>query len=348
MRVAILHTDVTAASGPDDLDTLVQAEAIDASLRRLGHQTQRVAFSLDLARVATALRRQRVELVFNLVESVEGQGRLIHLAPALLAHLSLPCSGASAQAMFLTTAKPLAKRLMLAHGIPTPPWWSGSMWPPDAAVGARRFVIKSAWDDASLGLDDDAVVSASDEAALTAELSRRAPRLGGEAFAEVYVDGREFNLSLLAGPNGPQVLPPAEIRFVDYPAGRPRLVDYRAKWDASSFGYRHTPRSFAFAPGDDALLGELGELALSCWRLFELGGHARVDFRVDASGRPWVLEVNANPCLAPDAGFPAAAARAGLELDAVVDRLITDARRADHTNGSPLQCSASAACSTTP
>ena len=49
-----------------------------------------------------------------------------------------------------------------------------------------------------------------------------------------------------------------------------------------------------------------GNLAVECWRLFDLAGYARVDFRVDSRGQPWILEINANPCLSPDAGFAAA------------------------------------------
>lgn len=62
------------------------------------------------------------------------------------------------------------------------------------------------------------------------------------------------------------------------------------------------------------------------WDLFGLSGYARVDFRVDAAGAPWVLEVNTNPCLAPDAGFAAAAAQAGITYDALVAHLLAVAR----------------------
>ena len=65
-------------------------------------------------------------------------------------------------------------------------------------------------------------------------------------------------------------------------------------------------------------------IALQCWKLFELRGYARVDFRVDAHNRPWVLEVNANPCISPDSGFVAASQKAGLTFEQVIDRIITD------------------------
>jgi D-alanine-D-alanine ligase len=146
----------------------------------------------------------------------------------------------------------------------------------------------------------------------------------GDCFAESYVHGREFNLSVLAGAGGPEVLPPAEIVFEAYPEGKPRIVGYRAKWDETSFEYTHTVRRFEFAGADAPLIGALGSLALRCWDLFGLRGYARVDFRVDESGGPWILEVNANPCISPDAGFVAAAERAGLSFEHVVERIVDD------------------------
>jgi D-alanine-D-alanine ligase len=150
--------------------------------------------------------------------------------------------------------------------------------------------------------------------------------MGHECFAERFIDGREFNLSILAGVQGPQVLPPAEIRF-DFPPGRKRIVDYRAKWDEESLEYRATRRSFEFAPDDAPLLERLESLALRCWRLFELKGYARVDFRVDGEGNPFVLEINANPCISPDSGFVAAAARAGILFWELACRIVADATK---------------------
>src|SRR3546814_4908817 len=85
------------------------------------------------------------------------------------------------------------------------------------------------------------------------------------------------------------------ILFVDFPPGRPRIVDYEAKWAPESDAYANTPRRFDLAADDAALAAELSRLALDAWHLFGLAGYARVDFRVDAAGRPTILEVNLNP-----------------------------------------------------
>jgi D-alanine-D-alanine ligase len=120
------------------------------------------------------------------------------------------------------------------------------------------------------------------------------------------------------------VLPPAEIIFEGFTDTMPRIVDYHAKWDTAAFAYHHTPRCFDFPPFDHELLARLQELARLCWEAFGLRGYARVDFRVDDAGRLWVLEINANPCLAPDAGFAAALERAGIDYTEAVRRILAD------------------------
>ena len=326
MHVAIVHDTVGEADAPDAQDVVVQAEAVSAALAALGHTTSRIACTLDLAGVQAGLRSCRADLVFNLVESIGGQGRLIHLLPFCLDALALPYTGAPAEAMLFTSNKPLAKQWMQTAGIPTPawigPWPGGDVRVQGSPDGGRDWILKSVWEHASIGLDADSIVTAADPGEVIDRLRARAPQLGGSCFAERFVDGREFNLSLLAGPQGPEVLPPAEILFDDYPEEKPRIVDYRAKWDADAFEYTHTPRRFDFDASDAGLLATLTSLARQCWQRFGLAGYARVDFRVDRTGRPWVLEINANPCLSPDAGFAAALERGGITYTDAVARIV--------------------------
>jgi len=62
---------------------------------------------------------------------------------------------------------------------------------------------------------------------------------------------------------------------------------------------------FDTAETDRVLVREMERISLQCWHLFEAGGYIRVDFRTDAKA-PRVIAVNANPCISPDARFPAA------------------------------------------
>ena len=320
-KAALLFGRLPQHPGNDEQDVLVEAATVGRALRELGRPAARVPLSLDLRSASRRLRRLAPAFVFNLVESVEGRDRLAYLAPALLDSLGLAYTGSPTEAIFLTSSKLLAKERLAAAGVPTPAWSGASGAPgPDFPP---PYIVKSVWEHASIGLTHSSV--ARDPQSLAEELRRRAGR-GSDLFVEAYVEGREFNLALLEGPGRqPQVLPPAEIEFQSYPEAKPRIVDYAAKWESGSMEFAQTPRRFDFPDGDRELLERLRELALRCWRLFRLRGYARVDFRVDLEGRPWVLEVNTNPCLSPDAGFLAAAGRAGLSPTEVIRRIVEGA-----------------------
>ncbi len=335
MRVAILFNAVAENAATDELDVLVQVDSVSAALANLGHEASRIPCTLDLAGVLEQLRSLKPAVVFNLVESLEGHGRLIFLVPSMLDATGVPYTGSPAEALFLSSHKILAKERFRGAGLPTPDWVGP--WPDGAmsSIVPRRhrrtkkadFIVKSVWEHASFGIDDDLVVRGADEATLRRFMGERASRLRGDCFAEAFVDGREFNISVLAGPGGPEVLPLAEIEFIDFPEGKPKIVSYKAKWEEESFEYRGTPRTFEFSAEDGPVIDELRKLTLTCWNVFGLRGYARVDYRVDAKGRPYILEINANPCISPDSGFVAAAGRGGVSYDAMVRRIVEDAVR---------------------
>ena len=326
--IALMYGQVDADAPEDEKDVLVQLRSVRRALQSLGYLTEDIALTLNLHDASERLRSLRPAMAFNLAETIEGKGSLIHVAPTLLESLGIPYTGASAEAIFLTSHKLRAKKTLKMAGIDTPEWTTAVQALRAEPTFAPPFIVKSIWEHASIGMEDSAVAFSVEE--LSAEIRRRLRREGTEQlFVESYVEGREFNLALLGGMEDsilPQSLPPAEIRFVDYPEDKPKFVGYRAKWDQSSFEYSRTPRRFDFPSQDAALLADLRRRSVACWELFGLRGYARVDFRVDAEGKPWVLEINTNPCLSPDAGFMAAAARDGLLPDDVIRRIITDTR----------------------
>jgi D-alanine-D-alanine ligase len=324
MKITLLHADVSAESEKDEQDVLVQAAAVRDSLLELGHEVSLLPVTLNLQKAEADLRSEKPDLVFNLVESLAGTGRFLHFAPALLEHLSLPFTGAGSESLYLTTGKLLTKERLRYRGIATPDWM-GANGPKRSHVDfPPPYIIKPVWEDASVGLDDASIVYAREN--LTRALEEKADR-HGECFIESFIEGREFNLSLLEGKQGVHVLPPAEILFSKFPDGKPRIVGYNAKWEPGSFEYRYTPRNFDFPENEAFLLGRLGEISRRCWDIFNLRGYARIDFRIDRNSEPWVIEINANPCISPDAGFVAAAHRAGLSYNRMIERILEGATR---------------------
>lgn len=325
MKVVVLHDQVADQDSLDQQDVLIQAQAIIRALAALGYEPIDVSISLDFKAFLETIEATKPAFVFNLVESLQGKGRLIHLAPSLLDYLRIPYTGAGTEALFTTSNKLLAKDIMHNCGITTPRSHYPGQPPSERCLPLPGWCItKLVWEHGSAGIGEHSVIHADSVAQVDTALRQWQSLSGEECFAEEYIEGREICVAMLASSRGVELLPASEIVFEDYPPDRKRIVDYRAKWEEGSFEYSHTPRSFEFSPQDRPLLHTLNAIALKCWSIFNLRGYARVDFRVDLHNRPWVLEVNANPCLSPEAGFAYTAEQAGLSYQDIIRRLVDD------------------------
>ncbi|MGH6734943.1 MAG: D-alanine--D-alanine ligase family protein [Methyloceanibacter sp.] len=310
--IPVLHAATTER--PDEIDTILAAEAVAGALEALGYAVEMVALSPDLGGIE-ALPGRRPLVVFNLVDAVNGDGRLAPMVPARLDALGLPYTGCGTSA-WLDTLSKISTKLKLAHaGLPTPAWSEdGTGLDPDMQV-----IVKPVWEHGSLGIDATSVMRA---AHAKQAIAARTARWNTEHFAEGYIDGREFNVSLLEGQGGVRVLPMAEIVFEGFGAREVRIVGYDAKWSPESAAFTGTPRRFGVEQAEPALAAALADYARACWSLFGLRGYARVDFRVVSDGKPYILEVNMNPCLTPDAGFAAAAHEAGLSYRDMISAIV--------------------------
>ncbi|MDH4049091.1 MAG: ATP-grasp domain-containing protein [Gammaproteobacteria bacterium] len=320
MSVLVVHEAIGADARPDESDALVQVEQVSAAMKKLGWRVSVLPTGLDLQSTIAAIRMHDAGCVFNLVEALGGDGRLIHLLPAALGVAKIAYTGSDADAIYTSSQKLLAKSLMQLHAIPTPSYFTRS----DVCNDSDSiWIVKSVWEHASFGMDDGCVVKGTEAA--HARMAESEAAHGGEWFAEKFVDGREFNISVLEQDGQPYILPVAEMTFVDYPKGKPRIVGYAAKWDESAPEYSATRRVFpTLADGERNRLKSIVE---QCWKVFGLRGYARIDLRLDSHGDPWVLEINANPCLSQDAGFAAAALEAGIRFEKLIERVVLAARR---------------------
>ncbi|MBF0348305.1 MAG: D-alanine--D-alanine ligase [Magnetococcales bacterium] len=298
----------------DEEDTRAQARAVAESLMRLGFRAPVIALGPGLEELKQ-VRASQPEVIFNLVEGLGGLGRRAHEAALRLEEIGVPLTGVSGAIQEIVNSKCGCKDALQAMGLPTPSWTLTGT----GITGDDRWIIKPIWEHGSLEMDERSVVAGSEVAEALAE---RALRSSHAHFAERYVAGREFNVSIVEGPSGGEVFPPVEMLFVDYPDHALRIVDYAAKWDSSSFGFHHTPRRFDFPERDRSLLEHLTRLSLEVWQRFRMEGYVRVDFRVDETNQPWILEVNANPCISRDAGFVVTILNSGISYDQLTLRLV--------------------------
>lgn len=319
-KILILIPELKEIEPDDNMATISTARELQKHYDQLGYQHEMQHFEYDPAEFRAAVRRASPDCVFNLVESVSGTSRLIHVPPIYIEEMNLPYTGSPSHGLELSNDKVLAKKILNWLGVPTPEWGTMRSLKTDGA--SRTWIVKARHEHASFGITQRNVTKGATQAIEVARqltTEHKIPWL-----IEEFVAGREFNVSMVETPTGPRALPVAEIVFENYGPDLYNIVDYNAKWNEQSFEYRNTVRRYDFPDSDSPLLTRLQELALQTWHGFDLRGWARIDFRVDTANTPFVVDVNANPDLSLDAGFMAAANRAGIAPETAI-RMITDA-----------------------
>lgn len=331
--VAIVRNHVSASALADARDVLDQSAFVGRMLRESGWSVVEIELGTDLDEAAATLKGIRPDVVFNLVEDILDVGELACLAPAVYRRLGLPFTGSDGPVLLMTNDKFAVKHRLEAAGLSTPPGIDMGGVKRGRFPGPGRYIVKSRTEHASLGLDDSAVVDVSTAGELLEAMNGFRARMGGSCLAERFVDGREFSVAILEHPAGVgRALGVAEIVFrADMPV---KIVGYDAKWVEGSDADAATVRSFSFCETEPELAEELQRLALDCWDEMGLAGYARIDFRVDAKGRAHVIDINANPCIAENAGFMAAARRAGWSDRDVMDAIVQGAME---RNGSGIK-----------
>jgi D-alanine-D-alanine ligase len=308
VKIAILFDGASASGGSPDQEILGTVEAVTVSLTGEGNSVVRVAVHPD-ARWIDKLRRARVDLVFNLCESIDGVAALEPAVISVLELFGLPFTGSSSWTTSLCLRKHVVNGALERAGLPIPKF---AVVRRGGAVPSVGFpaICKPAAEDASIGVEQRSVVRTSRE--LTERVSSMLERWD-EVLVQQYVEGREVNVGVL----GDAVLPIAEIDFGRMPKGMWRIVTYRSKWeDGSDEDLGSAPRCPARLPA--SLAAQLRKAAVAAWRIVGGSGYGRVDMRIDERGRPWILEVNANPDIAPTAGLARMAGVAGIDYGALV------------------------------
>jgi D-alanine-D-alanine ligase len=317
MKILILYNP-PQGNTPDEKDVIAQRDLVQEACINLGYDVSLYALGTDLATAMDEIRGIHPDMVFNLTEAILGKDELIYIAAALLNAWKIPYTGVPLEAMFLTGNKVLAKKMMQIRGLPTAEFFS----PGDTGLAdpGKSYIVKPVWEEASVGIDSDSVFRGSD----TQKLRELDHLSGKHYFIEEYIEGREFNISMLAAKDRVEILPIAEMLFGDYFRHKPRILGYKAKWDESSPEFRHSRRAFGTLEPGSRLEKDLNRICMDCWGLFGLRGYARIDLRVDRNERIFILEINGNPCISPDSGFVAALKQAGYSPETMIKRIIED------------------------
>lgn len=331
LTISVLYNEPVLARESRDwaseAGVLETVEAVRAALQLHGHHLRLIPVKPPFDKLLAELTEPPVpDAVFNLCEGLEGTGHGESQVASLVELCGAEMTGSRSECLALVRDKPRTKWLLEGAGLPTPDFFM--LEPSDAlpaaelaaALARSPWIVKPAREDASLGIGPESVVTSYDALVRAVDGVRRRY---GPVLIEQFIPGREFNVGIL-DVGGPRLLPLAEIMF-DAQAGQAwQLVSYDAKWSPESPDFLSTP---VRCPADvePALADEIGRIALSAFRVTGCRDYARIDLRLDQAGRPWILEVNANPDLSPSAGLARALGAAGLSFDAVVHDLACQA-----------------------
>jgi D-alanine-D-alanine ligase len=308
MKVAVLFDGLSALGKTPDVLILDTIEAVEAALSAAGNEVVRVPVNPD-GRWVERVRRAKFDLVFNLCESIDGVGALEPAVISALELMGIAYTGATSYTTAVCLRKHVVNTLLASLGLPVPKF---GVVTPGGQLPSVGFpaIAKPAAEDASIGVEQRSVVR--NLRSLSDRVNAMHARWD-EVLVQRFIDGREVNVGIL----GDTALPVAEIDFGRMPKGMWKIVSYESKWHVGSEeDLGSVPRCPAELPTE--LTAELKRIALAAWRAVGGSGYGRVDFRVDSTGKPWLLEVNANPDLAPDAGLARMAGVAGLDYPALV------------------------------
>ncbi len=290
--------------------SLSSGERVFQALTAQGYR----AIGLDVtAELVDTLRREKPDAVYIALHGKFGEDGTVQEA---LEFLGIPYTGPGVVASALAWDKAMSKRLFRRAGIPTPAWVtftsdafkemgaaSALDLVPDA-VGGFPMCVKPSRQGSALGLSRVEDAEGLPDALLTA-LS-----YGDAALVEKWIDGVELAVSVLDGPEGPDVLPPVEI------VAKSGVFDYSAMYTAGETEY------YCPARLEPEIATEVVRLARECHTLLGCRDVSRTDMVVGKDGAPQILEVNTSPGMTETSLLPMAAAAIGVDLQQLVDRLV--------------------------
>lgn len=326
-RVLILFNQpVLPADHPDrgsEEDVLYSVKVVGDSLKAVGIPVDTFGVTDDLSRLLTRLQAGDFDVAFNLYEGTADRSVTEVYFTGLLEWLGVAYTGCPSFTLSVARNKPVAKRLFQAAGVRTAEF--AEVTTPDVP-GWHTYpaIVKPAAEDASVGIDQGAVVK--NRAELQARVTYVLDQYGPPVLVERYIPGREVQVSLidLRGTGHPAVLPFAEIAFQP-PDGANLwpIYTYTAKWHEESEEYKRAPVVVGVQM-PPAVAAELAAVAVRVYHLLGARDYARVDTRVTPDGEVFVLEMNPNPAVTSlmiDEGLPSV----GFTYDTFIAALVRNA-----------------------
>lgn len=265
----------------------------------------------------------RPKFAFNMSEGLYGSSREAQI-PAMLEMLRIPYLGSDPLTLSVCLDKSRAKEILSYHGIPTAPFSVVRNMEQFEDVRVRfPAMVKPLHEGSSKGIYNSCVVRNTED--LEREVNQVISTYREPAIVEEFLPGREFTVAILGNGEALNVLPLVEIKFDALPAGMNPIYSYEAKWiwDTSD-----KPLEIFECPArvEPALQNEIETICREAYRVLACRDWARIDIRLNASGRPYILEVNPLPGILPrpedNSCFPKAARAAGMDYNQLINTVL--------------------------
>jgi len=290
------------------------------TLREARHDVRAIGVQHELRPIRDEVRHWQPDVVFNLLEQFHGETTYDQNVASYLELLRVPYTGCNPRGLMLARGKALSKKLLAYHRIPVPTF---AVFPMGRKVVRPKrlgfpLIVKSVSEDSSVGIAQASVVDSDEK--LAERVGFVHERVGTDAIAEEYIEGRELYVGVL-GNARLRVLPVWELEFGDLRAGQLRIATERVKHDPE---YQER-RGILQGPAEDLppeLATRIQQTAKRICRVLEVDGYARVDFRLSADGVPYFLEANPNPDVAASEEFAQAALHDGLSYPQLLNRIL--------------------------
>jgi D-alanine-D-alanine ligase len=303
----------------DDADWETTRDVVRA-LERLGHEVSIAGAYRDVLKLADAIRAEAPDVVFNLVEAIDGDRGHEPSFAGLLAMLGVRYTGVDAAALALCKNKGVAKKILTYHRIRVPRFVVSHRHRPLRSLGRFGYpaFVKAVSQESSAGISKRSLVTNEEDCLERVRFIHE--RQGEDAMIEEFVDGRELYVAV-AGVRRLMVFPPRELFFDNVPAGTPAFATYKAKWDLD-YRKRWGIRSGPAGELPEGVARAVADVARRTAAVLQIWGYVRIDLRLTRDNEVVVIEANPNPSLAADEDFAQAAAAGGLAYDPLIQRIV--------------------------
>lgn len=289
------------------------------ALRGLGHEVLVQGIGSELAGIREPIEKFKPHIAFNLLDHFDGEILFDQNVVSYLELMGVPYTGCNPRGLILARDKALSKKVLTYHRIPVPEF---AVFRRGRKVRRSKrlqfpLIVKSLLEQASAGISQASIVHNDD--ALAERVAFVHDRIGTDAIAEAYIDGRELYVGML-GNARVQVFPVWELVFGNMSARAPRIATAKVKFDVEYQKERKITSAEADLPEDVAV--RIQKVARRVYRRLDMNGYARIDLRLSAEGHPYVLEANPNPQIAWRDEFAESAEKAGIEYPTLIQRIL--------------------------